>query len=612
MRDGKIPDDVIEAVLKHHDILDVVGKYVSLTKQGKNYKGLCPFHAEKTPSFTVSPDKQIFHCFGCGTGGDAIRFIMAIEQYTFPEAVSHLAKEAGIPFHWEKSPRRAPEQEKEAAELLEAHQLAAKWFHYILRNTNHGKPAVRYLHQRGFNDKLIQTFQIGYAPKTWDTLAQFLQKKNFSLPLMEQGGLLVTRADGRGYVDRFRDRILFPIRDANGRVIAFAGRALAENVQPKYLNSPETLLFNKRKQLYNYDLAKDAIRKTQQVVLFEGYADVIKAWDAGITNSVATMGTALTEEHVRQIKRVAKQVVICYDGDDAGRNASLKNLPVLEKAKLSVKVAVLPEKMDPDEYIAANGPEKFAREVIETAVSAVKFRFMCLQKEEKLHDDESKLRYIRKALSIIASLSAPTEREYYLRSLADEQGFSYETLKQELLQIRRDLQKKAGNRDNIQKQWNNVMNENKVWSHSAHLLPAYHNAEKQLLALMMHSREITAYVEEQLGSQFNVEVHAALAAYLYKYYSEHHEPNVSRFIAMLDDDSLVRAASAITLIEFDRTPTQQVIDDYIAEVKRFPVQREIREKKEALVRLEKMGEFMRAAEIANEIITLEKHLKLLR
>ncbi|MDF2814499.1 MAG: primase, partial [Paenibacillus sp.] len=396
MSNGQIPEEVIEAVLKHHDIIDVIGKYVHLSKQGRNMKGLCPFHSEKSPSFTVHPEKQIFKCFGCGTGGNAITFLRDIEGYSFSEAVRHLAEEAGIPIGWQEVTPEQTEKQLERDHLLKAHEFTAMLYHYILNNTEQGKNAVQYLKSRGFTDSLIETFQIGYAPARWDTLVVQLMKREFKMPLMEAGGLLSAKSSGDGYVDRFRDRIIF--------VIAFAGRTMG-NEQPKYLNSPETILFRKSRILYNFHQARQAIKKESSVVVFEGYADVIKAWSAGVHNSVGTMGTALTEEHARLIRLSAEEVIVCFDGDDAGQAASYKSLSILEKAGLNVKVAVVPDRLDPDDYITNYGGERFTRELLDDALPAVKFRLHHLRRNFNFQEGDAKLRYVRTAIrEVIADL----------------------------------------------------------------------------------------------------------------------------------------------------------------------------------------------------------------
>jgi DNA primase len=606
MNYGMIPQTVIDEVLRRHEIGETVGKYVHLTKNGKYLKGLCPFHSEKTPSFTVTPEKQIFHCYGCGKGGNVIKFVMEMEGETFPEAVKQLAEDAGIPVTWASHSGEEPSPQQKAKQTLhEAHDYTAKLYHYLLRNTEAGKPAMEYLRSRGFNDSLIEEFGLGYAPARWDTLTQALDRKGYAPAEMEAGGLLSRRQEGEGYVDRFRDRVIFPIQDGGGQVIAFAGRLMSDG-QPKYLNSPETPLFNKSRTLYRLHQARSAMRRTRQAVLFEGYVDCIKAWTAGVHNGVATMGTALTAEHAAILRRFADEIVLCYDGDDAGQAAAHKSIPLLEGAGFRVRVGVLPNRMDPDEFITNHGQGAFVREYIEGAVSAVKFQLIYLRKSHILLEEDGKIRYLRDAVKIVARRESPTERELLLKELAQEFGVSLDTLKQESLEVRR--QEKLGNSGDIPAgSWNNVWNEKRSSSKHPPLLPAYIKAERQLLSWMMMDRDTASLVQNRLGDEFRVEDHAALAAYLYSYYGEGNDPDVGRFISFLQDDRLERAASAIALedIPFD----ERVLEDYLRSVSRAPLLREIERKKEEMQHAMRIGDNLEAAKVAREISALEQQCK---
>lgn len=613
MRYGRIPEEVIEAVLKRHDIVDVIGRHVHLSKQGHYMKGLCPFHSEKSPSFTVTPEKQIYRCFGCNVGGNLIRFVMEIEGLSFSEAISKLAEEADIPITWEEATEEQNEQQQEKATLLKAYDFTAKLYHYILGNTEQGKVAKGYLASRGISDKLIDTFQIGYAPAMWDTLVQQLDKREFDLALMEKGGLISAKHEGNGYVDKFRERIMFPICDSTGKVIAFGGRSMGD-AQPKYLNSPESVLFNKSRTMYNLHLARPNMRKLQQAVLFEGYVDVIKAWEAGISNGVATMGTALTKEHAALLNRNADQIVVCYDGDNAGQSAAFKSIPILEETGSRVTVAMLPDGKDPDDYVRNYGFDRFVREIIEPAVPSMKYKLLYIRKNFKLHEDGDRLRYLQSAVKLISQLQSPMEREHYLKQLASEfPESSYEAMKLDLHEILLQSEKNRPEGDNKPILWNNVMNNGRTVERtlkkSPSLLPAYHNAERLILAVMMHDREVCSQVEAQLGDQFNVEAHAVLAAYLYAYYAQNAEPDASRYIAMLQDEQLESLASSIVMMGAGHGINEQVIDDYIRQIRKVPMQEEVERKKEERVRAERAGDHLRAAQIAIEIIALEKRLK---
>ncbi|XID95362.1 DNA primase [Paenibacillaceae bacterium WGS1546] len=606
MNNGMIPQEVIDEVLRRHDIAETVGKYVHLSKNGKYMKGLCPFHSEKTPSFTVTPEKQIFHCYGCGKGGNVIKFVMEMEGETFPEAVKSLAEEAGIPISWTSSAiEEASPFRKEKQTLLDAHDHSSKLYHYLLQNLEIAKPAKAYLASRGLGDALIEHFGIGFAPPGWNTLTQALERKGFPLGEMEAGGLLSRRQDSEGYVDRFRDRIMFPIHDARGQTIAFAGRLMSDG-QPKYLNSPETALFSKSRTLYRLHEARSAMRKTGQAVLFEGYMDVIKAWSAGVHNGVATMGTALTAEHAALLRRFAGEAVLCYDGDDAGQAAALKSIPLLEQAGFRVRVCLLPNRMDPDEYISAHGPEPFVREIVEGAVSAVKFQLIYLRKSHILLEEDGRIRYLREAVKIVGRRDSPMERELLLKELAQEFGVAIDTLKQEVLTYR-TREKMEGARDIPAGSWNNVWNGNRSLSRIPQPGAAHVNAERQLLSWMMQDRDTALLVQAKLGDRFHGEDHAALAAYLYAYYAQNNDPDVGRFVAMLQDDRLERIASVIALI--DVPYGERELEDCIRTIGRASYASEIERLTDEQNRALREGDQARALQLGIEIIALEKQRK---
>ncbi|MDT3426547.1 DNA primase [Paenibacillus forsythiae] len=600
---GNIPEEVIESVLARHDIVDTVGKVVHLTKRGKYLWGLCPFHSESTPSFTVTPDRGVFHCFGCGMGGNAIKFRMEIEGLSFPEAVRIMAEESDIPVP-EGAGSMQSAHNPELDRLLQAYEWSAKLYHYLLKNTEHGRAAMDYLRSRKFSDQMIDQFQIGFAPDRWDTLLQFLERRNFDLAEMEKGGLLSSRSEGKGYIDRFRGRIIFPIANRAGKVVAFAGRILGEG-QPKYLNSPESKLFNKSRILYNLHQSKASIRKTRQIVLFEGYGDVISAWESGVHNGVATMGTSLTENHASMMKALADEIVIAYDGDRAGQAAALKALSMLESTGLRVKVAVLPSGLDPDEFVSQYGGDRFREQIIESAVSTVKFKLIYLKKNHILLEEDGKIAYVKEALQVIASLHSSTEREVYLKEIASELELSYDSLKQDCNLLRASMQKNMPEGDNNVKRWNNGRHK-KGQVQARALLPAYHAAERSLLSLMFQDGDAAAYVNEHLGEDFNIDDHAAIAAYLYAYYAGGKQPDISRFLSSLQDDRLEKIAASISMMESPPDWSTQVLDDYIREVRKYPVQRMMEKKREEMIQAEKAGDFLRAAQIASEIIALER------
>jgi len=605
-----IPDEVIDAVRNHHDIVEVVGKYVHLTKQGKYMKGLCPFHSEKTPSFTVTPELQIFYCYGCGKGGNVIRFVEEMEGYTFPEAVRTLAEEAGIPITWLSNGNGHALSPEDTARnrLIEAHELAVKFYHYILNNTAQGAGAKRYLLERGLTDKLIDQFMIGYAPSDRDVLARFLSNRGFDHKLLEKGGLISPNNEGDGFYDRFRNRVMFPLWDRNGKAIAFAARSLGD-AQPKYLNSPETMLFTKSRMLYNLNLARPAIKKAKQIILFEGYMDVIKAWSAEVLNGVATMGTALTEDHCLMLKRHGEEIIVCYDGDSAGQAAAYKAIPMLEQAGLKVMIAILPKGMDPDEYIERNGGQAFRNEIIEQAVSTTKFKLIYSRKNHILSREEGRNQYIVDAVKIVAELDSSTEREIHLKELAKEFDISLDALKQDCHEFRLQMQNLKHPRDNNVISWNNGRNEKRKSEGSSTVLPAYVKAERMLLHVMMRNRDIALAVHEKLGDAFNIPNHEAVAAYLYAYYFADNDADAARFVETLNDPELERTATELLMMDGGFPFDEDIMAAWIEDIQKVPKLRELKKKKEEALRAERAGDALSAALLQQEIISLERELK---
>lgn len=600
---NRIPDEVIEAVLKAFDIVDVVGRHVHLTKQGHYLKGLCPFHSEKSPSFTVTPEKQIYHCFGCHAGGNAIHFLMAVEGLSFGEAVRQMAEEAHIPVEWGPVSETQSQEQLDAKSIYDAHEFAAKFYNFIMKNTEQGKQALDYLRSRGINDKIIDTFQLGYSPNMRDKLAELLEKRGFDLALMERGGLLSKREDS-GYYDKFRDRIMFPIHDQKGRIIAFGGRSMGD-MQPKYMNSPETMLFNKSRVLYHFHQARPQIRKSRTVILLEGYVDVIRVWEAGIPNGVASMGTALTREHAALLRRNAEEAIVCYDGDNAGQTAAYKSIDLLEKEGFHVKVAWIPGNLDPDEYIREHGAEKFQQEIIAGAFTSLKFKLQYMRRNFNLQDVDGRFRYIEAALKLVAELDSPVEREHYIRELSNEFPYASDNFMQQMQTYRQELLKKRPAGDNPDISWNNIMNNGNNRG-SVAVKPAHLVAETALISAMLHDREAALHIQEQLGEEFTSELHAALAAYLYGYYAQGYPADISRFVATLNDSQLEREATSISMD--DPTPALTALDQYIKSVKLYPRLKLLHEKQ---AEAGKIGDPLEAAKRVQEILQIKKDIQAL-
>lgn len=602
---NRIPEEVIENIRRSVDIVDVVSEYVQLKKQGRNYFGLCPFHDEKSPSFSVAPEKQIYHCFGCGAGGNVFSFLMEIEGLHYVEAVKRLGEKVNIEVPDVITGSIKQEQRSKSTDLmLEAHELLKKLYHHVLVNTKEGKAALDYLEGRGFTPEAIEHFQIGYAPDSWQFATTFLTKRGYDPALMVEAGLLAISESKGEYFDRFRNRVMFPISDHHGKTIAFGGRIVGHG-EPKYLNSPETKVFNKSSILYGFHLARPMIRKVQEAVLFEGYADVVSAWKAGVANGVATMGTAITEEHARILRRNVDSVVVCYDSDEAGLHAAVKAIDALQAAGCYVKVALMPDGLDPDDYIKKFGAKRFQHDVIGASLTVTAFKIRYLRKGKNLQNEGERIRYIEEVLQEISGLSKAVERDHYLRQLADEFSLSLDALKQQQYQIYKQLHR---SRDNESwKRNNNPRNHSFLTSKK--LLPAYQNAERMLLAHMLYSGELSVTIQEQIGLSFNIDEHNAIAAYLYAYYEEGNTPDVSLFLERLNDQRLKRIVSDLAMMSINENISDKGLQDYIKQVLDYPKWLKIEEKEAEKQEAERQKDYVKAAAIAMEMIKMKRELK---
>jgi len=413
----RIPEDKIEEIRIAVDIVDYINQFVPLRKVGKNYVGLCPFHTEKTPSFTVSPDKQLYHCFGCGAGGNVFNFVMQYEKVSFFEAVKKIAEYVGVELP--KPERKERWVETEFEELYEANQFAKEFFIRNLMKTTEGKKAIEYLYKRGINDATIRNFELGYSPEQWDALVQYAIKQNFSLESLEKAGVVARREDG-AYYDRFRGRVIFPIFSITGRTIAFGGRRLKddENI-PKYINSPETKVYTKGKVLYGLYQGKEAIRRKGYAILVEGYMDCISLFQAGIENVVASGGTALTEEQVRLISNYTNTIYFLYDADSAGAKAMMRGIDLMLAQGLDVYIVKLPEGEDPDSFIKKNPISEFNK-LIENAVNFVEFKALTYQQLGKFDDPNVKVKAIRSLVESISKIPDELKRNVFIREISSK------------------------------------------------------------------------------------------------------------------------------------------------------------------------------------------------
>ncbi len=421
---GLISEDVINQIRDRTDIVEVVGQHVSLTRTGQNLKGLCPFHQEKSPSFTVSPSRQIFHCFGCGVGGNVFTFLTRITGASFPETVRELGRKVGIEV--EEATSQAGPQAVQAVRIEQLNKAAADWFRQNLSDDQLGAEAREYLSSRGMLPSTIERFGIGVAPNEWDGLIKSLGKQGFMQNDLASAGLIIARENGSGFYDRFRARVMFTITDLRKRVVGFGGRVLGEGT-PKYLNSPDTALFRKGQTLFALDVAREAVTRTKTVIVVEGYFDAIALHQAGLIHTVATLGTALTLEHIQVLRRFASNVILLFDPDAAGVRAALRSLDLFVNSGLGVKVVSLPVGEDPDTYVRKEGAEAFDR-LEERAPSLLDFALEHSLKTAEASTIEGRIRSVDEILRILQKSEHPIEREERIRLVAERLGINQQRL----------------------------------------------------------------------------------------------------------------------------------------------------------------------------------------
>lgn len=445
----KISDKSIDEVLRKSDIVSVVEGYIRLKKSGKSYIGLCPFHKEKTPSFTISREKGLYHCFGCKAGGSVVDFIMKMENYSFPEAVEYLAKMFNVKLDYEGVSSQL--QDEELEKLYEYSFLAAEYFYDKLFNSNEGHSALKYLIDRGIQETTIKTFRIGYALSAWDGLVNFIQSNNYKLDIFEKLGLIIKKENG-DYYDRFRGRIIFPIYSSSGRVIAFGGRTLLnEPEQPKYMNSPETRIYTKGKTLFGLFHTKDEIRKNQAVILVEGYMDFLSLYQYGIKNVVASAGTALTFDQIYILQRIVPNINLVFDGDEAGQKASIRAIDLLLQTDVNFKITSLPENEDPDSFIKKFGVNDFNKLVL-NGKNYIDYVYSLAEKNNSLSDSQTKIKVVNSLIEYTAKVKDPIRREVLAKDIAARFKLTPSSVLQKLNRVLQNYEKIEEHQQEIKKE----------------------------------------------------------------------------------------------------------------------------------------------------------------
>jgi DNA primase len=542
-----IPEEKIEEVKNAADIVEVISDYVILKKAGQNYSGLCPFHSEKDPSFTVSPVKQIFHCFGCNTGGNVFNFLMRHDGLSFPESVRFLAKRYSIVLPERRMSKAMRQRINEKERLFAVNRTAMEFYQNVLFDHPQGKEARKYLRQRGMSKSIVDNFNLGYALPAWDSLLNHVRKSGLPVDLVEKSGLVVPQKSKKGFYDRFRNRIIFPILNLNQQVIGFGGRVLDDSL-PKYLNSPETPVYNKSQSLYGLHRAKNKCRETRTVYIVEGYFDLLALQAHGIQNVAATLGTALTPNHIHVLKGFAEKIILVFDSDDAGIQASLRGVGIFIKEGVDARVVLLPRGHDPDSFVSEFGPEGFQKES-EKALGIMPFLIMSAEKKHG-KTVEGKLKIISELSSSLASIEA-NDRKVYIKELAEhlsiEEYIILEKVREEM--IKQQQQGRAMNR-----------NHRKIPVHEVGS-----RLERQILSMMIGFPEILPEImASKVLDHFTNETLSSLGAFILSHGMKS-GGRLSNLMSIVDDDEKRSILASLALKEelWNRRDCRKVISQLV-------------------------------------------------
>ncbi len=563
-------DQILRDIESRVDIVDIISETINLSRKGNRYWGLCPFHQEKTPSFSVTPDKNMYYCFGCHTGGDIFSFVMKREGVEFKEAVEILAAKAGIQLV-SSSNNKLSKRKK----IIEINHEAALYYQQILLS-NQALRAREYLKKRKINTSTIKKFQLGYADDSWTGVEDYLLKKGYSEEFVKTSGLIKRNENRNRFYDLFRKRIIFPIFHYNGEIIGFGGRVL-EDEMPKYLNSPETDIFSKRKALYGLYQARDIIRNTNEAILVEGYMDCIRLHQENIHNVVASLGTAFTTEQAKLLARYAEQVLILYDGDEAGQRETLRAVDILNKEGLRVFVVTLPGGKDPDEYLDSSEKEEFLQYIKNNKISHIEFKINRYIYNEKVLNLEGKIRILNFLRGDIKLLSSELEKDYYIKLLARK-------LQVEENLIHREFNSSKHNKEGIKRNKIEIVRDNIKYGN--------YSLEEKILAVMFNNRDIFNKIKQEIGITFFTRYDYKALAQLYDDFIQSKEKDRQKFVQIASRNELGALLSKIyTITDLNMQLTDYEIDEFINRVKLLEWKSRWRRIYKELDFLKKQGDF---------------------
>lgn len=585
----RISEEIIQKVKEENDIVDVISETVNLKRSGRNYIGLCPFHNDKSPSLSVSPDKQIYKCFSCGEAGNVITFVMKQKNYNFIEAIKSLAERANIVLQIENSKQSAVSKKKDI--LYKINVEAAR---YYFKNLTVNNVAKEYFSNRGIKNSTIRKFGLGYAKEGWTNIIYYLKRQGYNDNQLIDAGLVIKNENKGTIYDRFRNRVMFPVFDIRGKVIGFGGRVFDDS-KPKYLNSPETLVFHKGVNLYGLNFAvKDGIND-RTLIIVEGYMDCISLHQYGITNAIASLGTALTVNQARLIKRHADKVVISYDADIAGQKATLRGLDILKGAGLDVRVLLIPQGKDPDEFVRLNGKEAFLK-LVYSAISLIEYRLKRAAEGIDFNNNEMVIKYVKRTAEIFANVDS-VEKDIYIKKIAEDTGLREQSIY--------DLINKV----NISKENQNV-NKKEENRTELYLEPAFSKAEKAILKLMLNDEYYNLIIKNITEEDFFSKAHKDIFKYIIDA-KNRKKSNVPMYVESLCDD--VETSKEFVKVKetqlLDTDDEEKLINDCINKIKKYKLSQKLERLKKEQKELERKGKIEESIKLAVELSKISKILK---
>ncbi len=582
----RIPDELVERIKDSVDIVEVVSDYVSLQKKGRNFSALCPFHAEKTPSFSVSLEKQMYYCFGCGSGGNVFSFLMELEKVSFFEALRSLSERTGISL-----PSVGRGEKASNDDLYRANQLAKDYFCHLLCKDKRSEGARAYLRERGLSEETVQRFSLGYSLPDWDDLLKQAQKRGLSREILARAGLAIARKDG-GFYDRFRERITFPIVGISGKVTGFGARTLDDDQEPKYLNSPDTEIYHKGSVLYGLHQAKDSIRKEGSAIVVEGYMDLIRLVQEGIDNAVASSGTAFTYEQARLLSRYTDRVIIVYDSDAAGSSASLRGMDVLLGSDLTPEIVSLPMGYDPDSFIKDRGKDSFY-DHLNNASYFLDYKIDLMKKEGLLSHVEGKTKALNSLSESVSKVKDEIKRNLLIKGIADEFSVDEKTLYRAVGRIIDKSKRRTAKKTESDEIEDVTVSEPK-W-------------ERELLKIMINCKHAVREAKDLIAPEdFTEKSHRQIASLIFKASERGVDVGVVTVGEDSRDSKLAKLISKISLEDFDESQIEQSLDDHIRRLQRKSIEKRIEELEAKIKEAENEGNDKKVTELLREHVALDR------